>query len=119
MANILIVDDTYYNHRLIRLILNAGNHRFSSARNGLEALQLLSKDEFDLIITDIHMPEMDGFSLLDCLKSDFKFNDLPVIVITASGQEMIGKTAVEKGANGFLTQPFSSWELRNLVSECL
>jgi CheY-like chemotaxis protein len=119
MAKILVVDDTYMNHRLIGVMLRRNEHTIVSAYNGQEAIDLLLKTPVDLMITDINMPVIDGFALLDSLRENGQNRNLPVIVITASGQEYLHRIAIEKGASGFLTQPFSSWELNRLVSDCL
>ncbi len=119
MAKILVVDDTYMNHRLIGIMLRRNEHAIVSAYNGLEAIKTLSNTPVDMMITDINMPIMDGLTLLDRLHEDEKYRNLPVIVITASGQEYLHRIAMEKGASGFLTQPFSSWELNRLISDCL
>jgi CheY-like chemotaxis protein len=119
MANILIVDDTPYTHRVLNIILRRNNHTVQSARNGMEAIDCLTQTTVDMLITDINMPILDGFGLLDWLRADDRYKKLPVIVITASGQKQLSKIAAEKGATGFLTQPFSSIELGKLVKECL
>jgi two-component system chemotaxis response regulator CheY len=119
MANILVVDDAYANHRLIGIMLKRNSHTITSAYNGLEALNYLVNSQVDMLITDINMPIMDGLTLLEHLRADGKHHDMPVIVITASGQEYLQRMAAERGASAFLTQPFSSWELNRAVSDCL
>lgn len=119
MAKILIVDDTVITHRLLDLMLSQDQHISFSAHNGLEAKALLSETRFDMVITDINMPYMDGLALLDWMREQGKFHNMPVIVLTASGHEQVKEAAVSKGATGFLNQPFSSWELKKMVTECL
>ncbi len=119
MANILVVDDAYTNHRLIGIMLRRNAHTITSAYNGLEALNYLSNTPIDMMITDINMPIMDGLTLLERLRNDARFHNLPVIVITAGGEDYLQRLAVEKGASAFLTQPFSSWELNRAIVECL
>ncbi len=119
MAKILIVDDTVITHRLLDLMLSQDHHISFSAHNGLEAKALLSETRFDMVITDINMPYMDGLALLDWVREQGRFQELPVIVLTASGQEQIKESAVSRGATGFLNQPFSSWELKKMVADCL
>jgi len=119
MANILVVDDSYLTHRLIELILRSERHAIAAARNGVEAVAYLEKNRVDLLISDINMPYLDGLGLLDKVRADKRFKDLPVILITASGQERIHREVQMRGACGFLTHPFSSSELKKLVSSCL
>lgn len=82
--NILIVDDTEPSRRLIRRILQTqGNFRLLEAINGRQAIEIAQQDLPDLIILDLMMPELDGFAVLDILKSDKRTAPIPVIVVTA------------------------------------
>jgi CheY-like chemotaxis protein len=121
MANILIVDDTPLTHRLLNLMLQRIDNSLNifTAYNGKEALDQLAENAFDLVITDINMPGMDGFALMDEMRADDKYKDLPIIVLTASGHKKIPAMAAQKGATSFLTQPISSWELKETVTRCL
>jgi CheY-like chemotaxis protein len=119
MASILIVEDTGLTLQLLYYVLQRNNHTVYKAMNGLEALDNLEENSVDLIITDIHMPEMDGLHLLDEIRSNENLREIPVIVLTASGLESIERLAFEKGATAFLTQPFSSMQLERLVSDCI
>lgn len=121
MANILIVDDTPLTHRLLNLMLQRIDNSINifTAYNGKEALDQLAENAFDLVITDINMPGMDGFALMDEMRADDKYKDLPIIVLTASGHKKIPAMAAQKGATSFLTQPISSWELEETVTRCL
>jgi CheY-like chemotaxis protein len=119
MASILIVEDTGLTLQLLYYLLQRRNHTVYKATNGFEAMDNLLENSIDLIITDIHMPEMDGLSLLEKIRSNEQLQGLPVIVLTASGLESIEKMAFEKGATAFLTQPFSSVELERIVSDCI
>jgi two-component system chemotaxis response regulator CheY len=119
MANILVVEDTYLTFQLLYYFLQRNNHNISQATNGKEAIRVLGENLIDLVVTDIHMPEMDGLALIDHIRSEERFRDLPIIVLSASGLEKVEKLALEKGATAFLSQPFSSRELGKLVSDCL
>jgi CheY-like chemotaxis protein len=119
MAKILIVEDSGLTLQLLNYLLLRHNHTVHKATNGLEALEILAEQMVDLIITDIHMPEMDGLHLLDEIRASQKLQHIPVIVLTASGLESVEKLAFEKGATAFLTQPFSSVELGKVVSDCI
>lgn len=119
MAKILVVDDTPLTHRLLRVMLGRINHTIVNANNGKEALDCLQETAVDLLITDINMPQMDGFTLLEKLRADDLYRHLPVIVMTASGQEQMPRIATEKGANSVITQPISTIELSDAVQKCL
>jgi len=119
MANILVVDDAFYTHQLLKLILQKDNHTITSVHSSQEAIKHLASQAVDIMITDVNMPVMDGFDLLDWLRADERYKQLPVIIMTASGQTKMPEIAAEKGASGFLTHPFGSWELNKLIEECL
>lgn len=119
MAHILIVEDNYLTYQLLYYFLRRKNHTVHLASNGVEALSQLKENKIDLVITDISMPEMDGLTLLEQMRSDDRLRKVPVIVLTASGLEHIKQMTLEKGATAFVSQPFSSIELGKIVSECL
>lgn len=119
MAKILVVDDEPVTNRLLSLMLQRNNHTVLTANNGVEALSCLDKTHIDLMITDINMPDMNGLTLLETLRANQQHKNLPVIVLTAIGQEHMSQIAAQKGATDFLTRPVSSWELKEAVSGCL
>ena len=119
MATILVVDDYPVIQRILSLTLQINNHDVLTAGNGLEALDILRNAPVDLIITDVSMPEMDGLALLSQLRGSQAYQKLPIIVLTAIGQEEVREVATQKGASGFLTKPTSSQELIEIVSKYL
>lgn len=119
MATILIVDDEYITHRIINVILGCEQYHILSAYNGLEALRLLDEHPVDLILTDIHMPFMDGLSLIEHLRAGERYRDLPIVIISASPRTETSIEALEKGATAYISQPFSSWELSRVVTDSL
>ena len=119
MVNILIVDDTPHIHRLLTLMLQRINHTTISADSGSAALEQLKKTPVDLMITDLNMPEMNGFTLMEKVRSKEEYRNLPIIMLSATGQELASQVATQKGANRFMSQPVSTWELNRVVSECL
>ena len=119
MANVLIVDDTDMAHLLMEVMLRRMEHQPISAFNGKQALEILDQTPVDLIISDINMPYMDGLTLLDRVRADERYAEVPVVIMTASGLEANQIRAMEKGATAFLNQPFSSQELREVILGCL
>ena len=119
MALILVVDDYPGLQRILSLTLQMHDYLVVTAGNGREALSLLRTEAIDLVITDVSIPEMDGLSLLGEIRADKALSDLPVIVLTAIGQEEVREAAAQKGASGFLTKPPSSQELVEVVSRFL
>jgi CheY-like chemotaxis protein len=116
MKTVLIVDDEYVTHRIVEIILGKQNYQILSAYDGLEAVQILAENQVDLIITDVNMPYIDGISLIELIRTGERYRDLPIVVISASPLHEIPDQAFDKGATAFMYQPFSSYELINLVS---
>jgi CheY-like chemotaxis protein len=119
MAAILVVDDDAAFLRLLDLMLRRENHTVTMARSAKEALHILDVKSVDMVITDIFMPKMDGFTFISLLRADRRYKDLPVAVLTASGRRHLANQAVKSGADGFLLKPFSSWELKKTLADCL
>ena len=108
--SVLIVDDSLQMQRLVRQLLeNAGAGDTMFASNGLEALELLRRRSFDLIIADWKMPEMDGLTFVSKIRADTAkpYARIPVIMLT--GQSTINdvRTAVATGINGYVIKPCS------------
>jgi diguanylate cyclase (GGDEF)-like protein len=105
---ILVVDDEEPMAKLIVTLLAQKGHDCETAINGLEALDKVSKTEFDAVITDIVMPEMDGISLTKEISKHYQ--SLPVMIITAHTEEYSAETAMASGAREFINKPFSATE---------
>lgn len=116
MAKILIVEDYPVTQRVLSLTLRNSGHDVVLANHGAEALQQLDTDKVDLALVDIAMPEMDGLTLLRLLRSDERYTQMPVIMLTASGQDEDRAVALSIGADGFLTKPTSSRELIETIN---
>jgi adenylate cyclase len=116
MANILVVDDNPVIQLMLSLMLKRSDQTVFTAASGREALELLDRTAVDLAILDVNMPDMDGLTLLKQLRDDNRYQDLPIIMLTASGREQVRLVAKQKGANGFLTKPTSSRELLDMVA---
>jgi CheY-like chemotaxis protein len=117
MATILIVEDYPVTQRVLSLTLKNNGHDAVIAGNGIEALERLAEISVDMALVDIAMPEMDGIELLHRLRSDARYQSLPVVMLTASGQDEDRSMALAAGANGFLTKPASSRELIDTVAQ--
>lgn len=115
MATILVVDDYTVTQRVLGHILRRGDYEVITALNGVEALDILREQSVDLVICDIAMPAMDGITLLRHIRADAHWQHLPVIMLTASGEDEYRVQAEMEGANGFLTKPVSSDELLKTV----
>lgn len=118
-ATILIVDDYPVIQRTLSHTLTKHGYEVHIAGDGLAALALLSGAAVDAAIVDIAMPEMDGLTLLQTLRADARHVDLPVIILTASGQDEDRMAAEAAGATRFLNKPVSSHQLLETVAEVL
>jgi len=107
---LLIVDDHWEMRYMIRMAL-AHDYNLVEAQNGKEALELAQKHMPDAIITDVHMPEMDGNTLLKQLRTDASTNHIPVLMLTAKATENDRMISFRLGADGYLTKPFKREEL--------
>nr|WP_309486546.1 fused response regulator/phosphatase [Ancylobacter mangrovi] len=115
-AAILVVDDVAENRDLlIRRLRRLGFSRIEEAADGVEALAAIGQAAFDLVLLDIMMPELDGFGVLEALRSDGRINDIPVIVISALNEIDPVVRCIELGADDFLFKPFNPTLLRARV----
>jgi len=120
MTRILIVDDNAQNLYLLESILKPKQFEIVSARNGAEALDEAGKNPPDLIITDILMPVMDGFTLLRRWRADERFRNIPFIVYTATYTDPKDEAfALKLGADRFVLKPQKADALSRIVSETL
>jgi putative two-component system response regulator len=109
---LLAVDDLEFNLQMIRVMLdNMGDFDFIPAHNGQEALEILERGvDIDIVLLDLEMPVMNGFQLLEIIKSSDRFRDIPVIVITSEKTEVIRTLGM--GANDFMSKPYDPEELK-------
>jgi CheY-like chemotaxis protein len=106
-AHILVVDDNSLNRKKIRMAVKTLGHATETAENGAKALELLKAGDFDAVLLDIMMPEIDGFDVLGAMKKDEILRDIPVIVISALDDETESVVkAIELGAEDFLPKDF-------------
>jgi PAS domain S-box-containing protein len=115
-ANILIVDDIKANRELLSRHLKRAGYQVETATGGEEALQMADNVTFDLVLLDIMMPGIDGFTVLESLRNHYEASQLSVIMISAmDGREEIVK-ALDLGANDYITKPFDKKIMLSRVS---
>ena len=115
-AAVLVVDDVPENRDLlVRRLKRLGINEVEQAANGIEALAAIERRNFDLVLLDIMMPEMDGFGVLERLKQNGRIHDLPVVVISALNEIEPVVRCVELGAEDFIFKPFNPTLLRARV----
>ncbi|MBI4777422.1 response regulator [Candidatus Desantisbacteria bacterium] len=114
---ILAVDDDIAIVGMIEFKLKAAGLDVTCAFNGQDALNKILEDKPDLIITDINMPQMTGIELVRQLKNSAQTRDIPVIILTARGEDEQKEEAEQIGANVFVNKPFSPSKLLEIVQQ--
>jgi two-component system, chemotaxis family, chemotaxis protein CheY len=118
--SLLVVDDSATTRMLISLTLKKeGVYRIVEVSNGREAVDKLSVEAVDCVLTDINMPQMNGLDLISYIRSQHREPKLPIIVITTQGEEESRDKGMAQGANAYLTKPISGPKLVSLVRELL
>ena len=112
---VLIIDDAIHIRRLIARMLEQNDFITLEASDGLEGLQLLKEEKPDVVTCDISMPLMDGYEFLTAAKKDNETQSIPIIMITAVGEEEETDKALKMGADACLTKPFSSSRLLAVI----
>lgn len=114
--SILVVDDERGFCDVVTVILESQGYEVYKAHHANDAFGLLDKTTPGLILTDMMMPEVDGVSLIKRLQATPAWADIPVIVVSAYSEPEIQENALEAGAVGFMSKPFSASELRSTVN---
>lgn len=118
-GSILVVDDIEANRDLLSRRLTRDGHRVSSVAGGQQALQALANDEFDLVLLDLMMPDINGLDVLVRMKADERLRRIPVIMITALAETESAVRCIEAGAEDYLPKPFDPILLRARINACL
>ena len=118
MKKILIVDDVSTNLKCCNIILK-DKYQPVLAKSGQEALQYLQKEVPDLILLDIHMPDIDGYEVMEQIKKDEKTTGIPVIFVTAETKPEYEARGRAMGAADYIRKPFSTKKLLDSVEKVL
>lgn len=120
MKSTLVVDDSETTRLLIKsAIEEVGDISIFEAPTGFEALKALPTQPFDLIIIDINMPDINGFELINFVKNNERYKNIPVIIISTESSEEDKKRGMTLGALSYLTKPFKAEELQDIVKKAL
>lgn len=116
----LIVDDFSTMRRIIRnLLKEAGFQNADEAEDGAVALQKLKAGNFDFVVSDINMPNLNGFELLQAIRADAGLKHLPVLMVTAEARKEDIMLAAQSGASGYIVKPFTKATLEEKVLKIL
>ena len=116
---ILVVDDEDSIRRILLLNLERAGYTVELASDGASALTLLLQNRYDLLISDVMMPEMDGLDLVEHVRQDPELRDMPVILLTAQSSESDITRGYIRGTDVYLTKPFDPSELLTWVKRVL
>ena len=106
MKKILLIEDEQDLLKTIRMILEMAGYQVITAEDGIDGLNKARSLKPDLIILDLMLPRLDGYSLSHILKFDVKYKSMPIVILTARAQEKDEKMAKEAGADVFIVKPF-------------
>lgn len=116
---VLAVDDEKLIVLAIRHNLQLAGFEVIEAYDGREALEVIDRERPDLVILDVMMPELNGWDVLSCIRDDPELQDIPVIMLTALGQDSDEREGILRGADVYLTKPYEPQELVDLVQRLL
>ena len=117
VKHVLVADDEAHIGRIIKIKMEQGPFEVTLAFDGQEAIDALEQEQrIDLVVLDLMMPRLSGLDVLDRIRSNDQWKDIPCIILTAAGQEEYERDAREGGANAFLTKPFSPKKLYAMIA---
>lgn len=119
MERILIAEDEPDIRELIRLALQFNGYEVISASDGAEAVELASNNSFDLIMLDVRMPRLTGYEACRQMRMMESTKDIPIVFLSAKGQEAEVDEGLEAGADRYILKPFAPIELANEIKQIL
>ncbi len=120
MKTILIVEDSSTTRALIRAVIDElGDFETVEASTGFEALKILPQQQYDLIITDINMPDINGLELINFLRSNERYSHVPIIIVSTERSEEDKKRGMALGASAYVAKPFKSVELQETIKKII
>ena len=115
----LIVDDSTTMRRMVGLTLRDAGFEVLEGANGREGLSRLDSSVVDIIVTDVHMPVMDGFAMVQAVRERPKHRFTPILILTTEGGDDMKRRGKEAGASGWIVKPFNPRLLREVVCRLL
>jgi two-component system chemotaxis response regulator CheY len=121
VQRILIVEDSETMRSLLASSLEELDTpvKVSEAASGFDALRILPREDFDLVVTDINMPDINGLELLSFVRGNERFRSIPVVIVSTEGSERDRDKGLELGADAYLVKPFDPSALREVVADLL
>jgi len=121
VQHILIVEDSSTMRALLTSALEDLDIpvKITEAESGFEALRLLPRESYDLIVTDINMPDINGLELISFVRNNAVYSAIPLVVVSTEGSERDRDKGVDLGADAYLVKPFEPDDLKSVVRELL
>ncbi len=119
MSQVLIVDDSHSIRELLTSVLSRAGFDVTSANDGKSGLQSAKTAAYDLVITDVNMPEMDGIELLSNLRKLPEYSFKPILILTTEFSSEMKQKGKDAGATGWLVKPFDPDKLIEVISRIL
>jgi twitching motility two-component system response regulator PilH len=119
MIKILVVDDNHTPREVICEALKQFNIQVKEAENGVEATKILEEEKMNLVITDVVMPEMNGYELCRWIKTNPATEKVPVIICSTKGEDFDIHWATKQGADAYIIKPFKTMELLKTIKYLL
>lgn len=121
MKSVLIVEDSATTRAMIKAVIEDMGEDLAAveACTGFEALKLLPTEKFDLIITDINMPDINGLELIGFVKANPNYNRIPLVIVTTERSKEDKERGLALGASAYVTKPFKTEELQEVISRII
>lgn len=116
---ILVADDSPSIRKFISFSLMLKGFEIISVSDGMEALEVLPREQVNLIITDLNMPNVDGFELIRSVRSNQEYDELPIIILSSLADDKLIEEGIKCGANSYLVKPFDPKRILYEVSKYL
>ena len=116
---VLLVEDNMTNQEIASAMLSEANIQVTIANNGREAVEIITKEEFDIVLMDIQMPEMDGYEATQIIRNNPRLSSIPIIAMTAHAFKSDEEKCLQVGMNGYVSKPVSQIELFETMTRFL
>ncbi len=117
MANVLTVDDSPSICQMVKLVLAPNGHNIVAASDGADGLAKAKSQRFDLVITDLNMPVMNGMEMIRAIRKLPNYVGVPIVFLTTESDDSIKSEAKAAGATGWLTKPFKPDQLQAVMTK--
>ena len=114
---ILTIDDSRTMRDMLRMTLVDAGYEVMQAVDGQDGLDVLRKERFDVVITDINMPKLDGYGVIRHLRADASYDDMPILVLSTENDQKTKDIGRDAGATGWLVKPFDPDQLVEIVRQ--